>query len=111
MNKDLLLIAFALMTWGVGESMFIYFQPLYLQQLGASPVAIGTILGFFGAAMAVAHIPAGYISDRFGRRPLLWASWVIGTVLQSWRGYVSSWFIAGMFLYGLTSFDVTSEIT
>ena len=41
MTKDLILVAVSLFTWGLGEGIFIYFQPLYLQKLGASPVAIG----------------------------------------------------------------------
>ena len=45
MNRDLILVAFALITWGFGEGLFILFQPLYLEELGASPIAIGVILG------------------------------------------------------------------
>ncbi len=64
MSRDLILLGFSLMTWGIGEGMFFIFQPLYLQQLGASPVTIGVIFGAAGIAMTVAHIPAGHLADR-----------------------------------------------
>ena len=48
MKRDLILVAIAMFAWGLGEGLFIYFQPLYLQELGANPIMIGTILGGFG---------------------------------------------------------------
>ena len=51
MINDFTLLIFSLITWGVGESAFMYFQPLYLQELGASPLVIGGILGSMGLAM------------------------------------------------------------
>jgi hypothetical protein len=43
MKRDLILIGTAMFAWGVGEGLFIYFQPIYLEQLGADPIMIGTI--------------------------------------------------------------------
>ena len=80
MNRNLLFVILALFTWGLGEGLFLYFQPIYLQQLGADPVLIGAILGGMGVAMALAQIPAGILSDRIGSRTMMWISWVIGTV-------------------------------
>ena len=80
MDRDLLLVTISLFTWGLGEGLFIYFQPIYLQQLGADPIAIGAILGGMGITMTVVHIPAGLISDRFGRRPIMWLSWILGAL-------------------------------
>ena len=78
MTPSLVLVGFSLFAWGIGEGMFLYFVPLYLEQLGADPVTIGSVFGAFGLAMMVAHIPAGYLSDRIGRRPMIWAAWIIG---------------------------------
>ncbi len=80
MSADLLLIAASLFAWGVGEGMFLLFQPIYLQQLGASTMTIAGVFSAFGMAMMVTHIPAGYLSDRIGRRPLLVAAWTSGLV-------------------------------
>ena len=64
MTKDFILVTVSLIIWGMGEGTFMYFQPLYLQELGASPLVIGSILGGVGLAMTLFHIPAGFRSDR-----------------------------------------------
>ncbi|MBA4420490.1 MAG: hypothetical protein C0391_05035 [Anaerolinea sp.] len=106
MTRDLMLVSISLFAWGIGEGMFIYFQPIYLQELGASPLLIGTILGVMGIAMAVTQIPAGYIGDKFGRRPLMWFSWGLGTLSASIMAFSSglNGFVVGLILYGATSF-------
>ncbi len=60
--------------------MFFIFQSLYLEEWGASPVLIGTLLSINGIALAVAMLPSGYLSDKLGPRPLIWASWIVGAV-------------------------------
>lgn len=106
MSRDLILLSVALAIWGVGESAFLFFQPLYLQQMGADPVQIGLILGAVGVSMALAHLPAGYLADRYGRRPLLRAAWVIATLATGIMALAESLpvFVLGSALYGLTSF-------
>ena len=106
MSPDLILLGISLMIWGVGESMFFIFQPLYLQQLGANPVTIGVILGAAGIAMALAHIPAGHLADRIGRKPLLLVAWITA-LLSTWIMALAPSlpiFIIGMMLYNLTAF-------
>jgi MFS family permease len=80
LSPSLILVGVSLFTWGIGEGMFLYFVPLYLEQLGAAPFVIGTVFGAFGFAMLLAHIPAGYLSDKVGRRPLIRAAWILGLV-------------------------------
>ena len=106
MTPSLVLVGFSLFAWGIGEGMFLYFVPLYLEQLGADPITIGSVFGAFGFAMMVAHIPAGYLSDRIGRRPMIWAAWVIGLVATWAMGLAPSLslFIVGYVLYGVTGF-------
>lgn len=106
MSRDLILIVVSLMTWGIGEGMFFYFQPLYLKELGADPVTIGIVLGASGLVMTVMHIPAGYLSDKIGRRPLIFLSWISG-MLAAWAMALSSTlptFIIGLLLYSATAF-------
>jgi MFS family permease len=108
LNRDLILVAISLFAWGFGESAFLAFQPLYLQQLGADPIQIGGILGAFGIATALAHIPAGYLADRFGRRPILWSAWGIGVISTWMMAFANNLigFTIAMLLYGLTMFVI-----
>lgn len=106
MNRSLIWLGAALFLWGLGEGMFLLLQPIYLQQMGASPIAIGVILGAFGAAMTLTHIPAGHLSDRLGRRPLLIAAWVIGLVATTIMAFAVNltFLVVGLLLYGCTAF-------
>lgn len=108
MNRNLTLVAVSLFAWGIGEGLFIYFQPLYLQEWGADPVMIGAIFSAMGIAMAVSQIPAGYLSDRFGSRYIMFGSWFIGTTAAWFMALAGSlpMFIAGIVMYGLTGFVV-----
>jgi MFS family permease len=106
MRPDLALLSISLFTWGIGEGMFIYFQPIYLQQLGAGTMVVASVFSAFGAAMMVAHIPAGYLADRFGRKPLLLVAWMAGLAATGVMALARSLpvFVFGMLLYGLTAF-------
>lgn len=106
--RDLWIVTLSLFAWGVGEGLFLIFQSLYLEKLGADPLLIGGILGGMGVAMALAQAPAGYLGDRIGARPVMIASWVLGTtaaVVMALANTLAG-FVAGMLLYGLTSFVV-----
>ena len=105
MSRDLKLVVSSMLTWGLGEGIFYIFQPLYMQQLGADPILIGTILGINGLVMALVQIPAGYLADKVGTRPMIRLSWIIG-VIAAWTMALApslGVFVAGLLLYGLTS--------
>ena len=108
MSRDLRLIAVSLFLWGMGESTYLLFQPLYLQELGASPLVIGTILGSAGIFMTLSHIPAGILADRIGRREVMWAAWILGVSSGLIMALARSLaiFTLGIILYGVTSFVI-----
>jgi MFS family permease len=105
MTRDLKILSAAMITWGIGEGMFYIFQPLYIQQLGADPILIGTLLGINGLVMTLGQIPSGYLADRIGRRPMMWFSWICGVVATWVMALAQSLplFVVGMLLYGVTS--------
>jgi MFS family permease len=109
MTRDLKLVAIALFTWGMGESAYVFFQPLYLEELGASPLVIGSILGGVGVAMTVTHIPAGYLADRIGKRKMMWAAWFFGIVSGAFMAIARTLpvFTIGVIMYGITIFVVS----
>jgi len=104
-SKDLKILSAAMLAWGIGEGMFFIFQPLYIQQLGADPILIGTILGINGLVMTAVQIPSGYLADKIGRRPMIRFSWFAG-VIATWVMALApnlGVFVVGLLLYGVTS--------
>src|SRR5262249_856437 len=108
MSRDNQLLTISLASWGLGEGMFIYIQALYLRQLGADPVAIGSILAIAAAAAGLGHIPAGYLADRFGRKPVMLAGWAVGlaAVLLMFLANDLRLFSAGLVAYTFTGFVI-----
>jgi MFS family permease len=107
LNRNLFFIAASLLLWGFGEGMFFNFVPIYLDlQFLLSKYEIGLILGAFGLSMAITHIPAGRLSDRIGRKPLLTIAWVLGLIAAVMMGFALTLplFLVGLFVYGLTAF-------
>ncbi|MAH22050.1 MAG: hypothetical protein CMO12_04500 [Thaumarchaeota archaeon] len=51
--------------------MFRFLVPLHLVQLGASPLAVGTVMGGYAITQAISALMFGYLSDRIGRGPLI----------------------------------------
>ena len=97
-----------MLIWGLGEGLFIYFYPLSLQRWEMDTVQIGVVLSMIGVAMALVQVPAGYLSDRFGPRPLIRAASILGVVSAGLMAAAPSLpiFIVGLIGYSLTSFIV-----
>jgi MFS family permease len=69
-----------------------------------------------GVTMAVVQVPAGYLSDRFGSRPLIRAALILGVIsaVIMAAAQTLSIFIVGLIAYGVTSFisaPINSYIT
>lgn len=108
LSRDNRLLALALVLWGVGEGLFVYFPTLYLQELGANPNEIGNALALAELTAGLSHIPAGYLADRFGRKQVLVAGWGIGVVAVVLMYLASSlWvFVLAQMLYRFTGFVI-----
>lgn len=105
-HRDLAIVAISAFTWGLGEGLFIFFLPLALQRWDTDTVQIGAVLSMIGVTMAVVQVPAGYFSDRFGTRPLIFASLLLGiaSTLVMAEARSLPFFVAGLLAYGCTSF-------
>ena len=67
--------------------------PLYLRELGAEPQDIGIVFGAGNLVALFCFLPAGYIADRVGRKPVLAASFSAAALgvwsfvaLTDWHG-------------------------
>src|SRR5215211_1026884 len=105
-HRDLAIVAITEFIWGLGEGLFIFFLPLALQRWNTNTVQIGTVLSMIGVTMAVVQLPAGYFSDRFGTRPLIFAALLLGIASAVVMAAARSlpFFVAGLLTYGCTSF-------
>src|SRR6188474_99308 len=105
-HRDLAIVAISTFIWGLGEGLFIFFLPLALQRWNTDAVQIGVVLSMIGVTMAVVQVPAGYFSDRFGTRPLIFASLLLGIASAIVMAAARSlpFFVAGLLAYGCTSF-------
>jgi MFS family permease len=65
----------------VGLFMVLPVFSLYAHQLaGATPLLIGLAMGIYGLSQALFQIPFGALSDRFGRKPIIFIGLVIFTL-------------------------------
>jgi len=109
LDRDLILIFLGLFFWGLGAFLYIFIQPLYLTELGASPQQIGLALGIGGVVTTLLYAPIGLWADRRGRKGVILAGWSLGTLAgygfafaPDWR-----WFIPAMAAYTLSNFAVS----
>ena len=109
MTRDLKLLMVSMFFWGAGEGLFIYLYPVYLEQLGANPVAIGSVMSLSALVLAGAHIPAGWLADRFGRKRVMAGGWVVGctATLCMFLAPSLAWFVPGLVLYVFTGYVIS----
>ncbi len=107
-NNRLLMLA--LFIWALGEGLWFNLRQLYLAELGATPVQVGTALAIESIARGALLIPAGYLSDRFGPYRVVVASWLLGVIgpllmapAPGWQ-----WAIPGMAIYAMSAFALPS---
>ncbi len=108
LSRDNRLMALALFLWASGEGLFAYIQPIYVQQLGASPVQIGGVLSLAGLALVAAYLPGGILADRVRRKWVMLGGWGLGitgallmAAARDWRGLIPA-----IMLYSFSAFCV-----
>lgn len=108
MNRDARLIALALLLWGIGEGLFFYIQPLYIEQLGATSVQIGGLLSIANVVRVVVFLPAGILADSMPRRWLMTGGWITGLVGVLLVGLARTWqaLIPGLLIYAVSAYCI-----
>ncbi len=108
LSRDNKLVFWSLALWGVGEGLWWYLLPVYIESLGASPVQIGFVLSISMIVMTVLLIPSGWLADRVSRRVLMIGGWVMGFMSILLLASAQSWQMAipGLLLYNLSAFNM-----
>jgi MFS family permease len=108
MSRDIKLITLALFLWGSGEGLFIYIMPLYMEQLGATPQAVGAVLGLAAFLTACSFIPGGLLADRFDAKKVMIWGWGIGAVASLGMGLAPTWqvFIPWILVYNISAYCI-----
>lgn len=108
MSRDNKVVMLALFLWGSGEGMFLYILPLYIQQIGATPEQVGTVLSLASLIAACAFIPGGWLADRFDPKLTMMGGWASGGLASIMMGLAADWraFIPGVLIYNVSTFCV-----
>ena len=70
-NAALLMVCVATGIIMLGQGVISPVLPLYAKDFGVSAAMVGATISVFGLARMLLNLPAGFLSDRFGRRLLL----------------------------------------
>lgn len=106
LSPDLRWISIAIFLSGVAEGLSINFQTLYVEGLGATPAQIGLVFGAAGLVTIAVYVPAGWLADRWRRKPIIIAAWLSTLVTFTWLTLAPDWrwAVPGFMLYALGSF-------
>lgn len=108
MSRDNKFITFALFLWGAGEGLFLYIQPLYMEQLGATPAEIGAVLALAAFLTACSFIPGGWLADRIDPKKVMIGGWALGGIACLWMGLAPDWqaFVPAILVYNLSAYCI-----
>lgn len=104
-NEMLLILSSSVMVIMVGMSMIAPVLPLYGRSFGVSAAMVGLLVTSFGLARVVTNLPAGRVSDRIGRRPVLIAAPLVTTVGAVLAGFSTTFWllVVARFIQGIGS--------
>ncbi len=98
--KILALCTLALYFWYAAKWVF---GPLFLLNLGYSPLVIGLWLGISTAPFLLFQIPLGKLGDRLGKTKMVYLGFLISTIFIIPLGFLNSipWLLATIFIVSI----------
>ncbi|WP_457600803.1 MFS transporter [Hydrogenivirga sp.] len=97
-KKTLAGITFAVVARMLGLFLLLPILAPYVKNLeGSTPILTGIAVGIYGLTQAVLQIPFGYLSDKFGRKPVItfgFIAYILGSVLGGFASSIWSMLIA-----------------
>ncbi len=90
-KRVVLSITFAVMVRMLGLFLLLPVLSPYLKTLeGTTPTLIGLAIGIYGLAQAILQIPFGYLSDKYGRKPIIFVGMLTYAIGSLMAGLVSN---------------------
>lgn len=103
-NRNVLLLSFCRASFSTAQAIFLALFSIYaVENLGFSETTVALLFTVRGFANTLARYPAGRISDRIGRKPLLTAGYGLLVVSYTMIAYTRSMLMLSiaLALYGL----------
>nr|AHM02051.1 major facilitator superfamily permease [uncultured miscellaneous Crenarchaeota group] len=77
LNRDLKLLFVSTFTGAFGDGLYFFILPLYIRELGAKPVEVGTFFSVMLMAAAFTPLLGGVLADRYDRKKIMIAGWLV----------------------------------
>jgi MFS family permease len=103
-NRNVLLLSYCRASFSASQSIFLALFSIYAaEQLGFSDSTIALLFTVRGFSNMISRFPAGAISDKIGRKPLMYGAYALLVVSFIMIAYTGNLVLLGvaMTLYGL----------
>ncbi len=103
-NRSVLLLSVCRVSFSSAQAIFLALFSIYaVEQLGFSEATVAMLFTVRGFANTLARYPAGWVSDKIGRKPLLLAGYGLLVVSYTMIAYTKSLLMlsVALALYGL----------
>lgn len=98
-NEILLVLCSTTAVVMMGHGIISPILPLFAERFGVGAALAGLAVSIFGAARLLTNLPAGFLSDRFGRRVLLVGGPVIVTISSVLSGLSPTFWMLILFRF------------
>ena len=102
LNRDLKLLFVSTFIGAFGDGLYFYILPLYIRELGANPVDVGTFFSVMLLAAAFTPLLGGFLADKYDRKKIMIIGWLIWMPVPILFSLAKNWFqlLPGAVLYG-----------
>ncbi len=102
LNRDLKLLFTATIIGAFGDGLYFYILPLYVRELGANPVEVGTFFSVMLLAAALTVLLGGYLADKYALKKVMIAGWLLWTPVPIIFSLAKNWIqmFPGAIMYG-----------
>ena len=102
LNRDLKLLFVSTFIGAFGDGLYFYILPLYIRELGANPVEVGTFFSVMLLAAAFTPLLGGFLADKYSLKKAMIAGWLVWMPVPIIFSLAKNWvqLLPGAVLYG-----------